>query len=149
MHDADGEAALSNGTRQNGRTAASTHLPQGREDSARVSVNGPTSDVIGGEGSRTADEVVMDDRKAMSAMGSGGSEVCDVFMPPADKWCRPPPGASWVNRLVIRATTPIAACHNCEGATRARCRGCMRMMCIACAKCQNKCREEAPADIVR
>ncbi len=148
MHDAHGAAASSSDMWHDRGTAVSSHLRQRRGDGERVSVDGPTSDAFGGEEGGTASGTVMDGREAMSAVAGGGSEGCNVVTPPTDKWCRPPPGASWVNRLVIRAKTPIAACHNCGGATRARCRGCMRMLCMACAKSLSDCRVETPVDFV-
>ncbi len=135
LRDLGGTAPNSGTGQYRDKMSTALHIQSYRRVSETMEMVGlaePPPNVHGGGSSSTAVATTDD----FATTGSREDDGRILNKPPASERCRPMPDTSWANRLVISATTPAGVCHRCGGTTRARCRGCMRMMCMTCAKNQ-------------
>ncbi len=58
---------------------------------------------------------------------------------PATTFCAPPASSSWSSRLRAAPTFDAVPCHRCGGLTRTICKGCLRRVCLDCARGRVSC----------
>jgi hypothetical protein len=56
-------------------------------------------------------------------------------------FCRPACDEAWTRRLSTRSSCSSGACHRCHKLTRTECKGCRRLLCVACARSRTECME--------
>ncbi len=78
-------------------------------------------------------------RRPLHPLTDGEVEAHSLQMSQRENVCVPAANAAWTRRLHARHTTCAKACGVCDAPTRTVCRGCMRPLCIRCARERARC----------
>ncbi len=78
-------------------------------------------------------------RRPLHPLADGGTEAHGAQMSQRENICAPTAEAAWTRRLHTRHTACAKACGICGTPTRTLCRGCMRPLCISCARERGTC----------